>query len=358
MVQYKTPYPVIVGHEIVGEVVRVGSQAAGNHKVGDRVGVGCLADNCEGQAARVAAAAAGGTTEAGGDQDGAAPCASCAAGHEQFCARARWTYPGRHHNGDRAHGGHATYHRTPGRFAFAVPAGLASAHAATMMCAGVTMYAPLRQWGCGPGARVGIVGLGGLGHYGVLFARALGADLVVAISRREAKRAEALRLGAHDYLATMPEEAEAGADEDRDKEATGAGADKKKKKKKKQPWFAKYAGQLDLVISTVASARAPLAGYLALLRPRGTLVHVGHPDDGPFVVPPAMLVPRALNFAGACVGSAAETRAMLALAARAGLAPWVEERPMRAANQALRDLRDGKARYRLCLVNGEPAARL
>lgn len=230
-------------------------------------------------------------------------------------------------------------------FAFPIPAGLASAHAATMMCAGVTMYAPLRQWGCGPGARVGIVGLGGLGHYGVLFAQALGADLVVAISRREAKRAEALRLGAHDYLATMPEEED---DDEKDGE-------NQQKKKKKPEWFAKYAGQLDLVISTVASARAPLAGYLALLRPRGTLVHVGHPDDGPFVVPPAALVTRALNFAGSCIGSAAETRAMLEFAARANITPWVEERPMRAANQALRDLRDGKARYRLCLVNEETA---
>ena len=337
-----------MGHEIVGEVVRVGTQAAGNHKVGDRVGVGCLADNCMGQSARAAM-----KTDASG-QDGSAaapPCASCAAGHEQFCPQARWTYPGRHHNQDRAYGGHATYHRTPGRFAFPIPAGLASAHAATMMCAGVTMYAPLRQWGCGPGARVGIVGLGGLGHYGVLFARALGADLVVAISRREAKRAEALRLGAHDYLATMPESGD--DDEGEEKEAGGAANQKSKKKAKK--WFAKYAGQLDLVISTVASSRAPLAGYLALLRPRGTLVHVGHPDDGPFVVPPAALVTRALNFAGSCVGSAAETRAMLDLAARANIAPWVEERPMRDANQALRDLRDGKARYRLCLVNGEPA---
>ncbi|KAK8036332.1 GroES-like protein [Apiospora rasikravindrae] len=342
---YPAPYPIIVGHEIVGEVVRVGSQAAGGHKLGDRVGVGCLADNCEGLL--------GSPNNHDDKKKTESLCVNCgsedpAERNEQFCPHACWTYPGPHHNGDKAYGGYATYHRTPGRFAFAIPAGLSSAHAATMMCAGVTMYSPLKRWlgfcpnpdsasgGSGGGAaakgkKVGIVGLGGLGHYGVLFARAMGADLVLAISRKEAKREEALRLGAHEYLAS---------------EEGGKG------------WFKKYYGQLDLLISTVASAKAPIRAYLALLKPRGTLVHVGNPDDGPFAIdPPGALVARSLNFAGSCIGSAAEVREMLAFAAARGIAPWVEERPMREANAALRDLHAGKPRYRFCLVNAE-AARL
>ncbi|KAK9425311.1 putative Enoyl reductase (ER) domain-containing protein [Seiridium unicorne] len=291
---YPAPYPIIVGHEIVGEIVRVGSQAVGNHKVGDRVGVGCMADNCEGL--------------------NKPKCDSCAAGEEQFCPKARWTYPGPHHNGDKGYGGYATYHRCPGRFAFKVPDALASAHAATMMCAGVTMFSPLKQWECGPGKQVGIIGLGGLGHYGVLFAKAMGADTVIAISRREKKRQQALQLGADDYLAT---------EEDKG-------------------WFKKYYGQLDLLISTVASSQAPMKGYLALMKPRGTLVHVGNPDDGQFVIPPSSLIMKSLNFAGSCIGSAGETREMLQLAADKDIQPWVEERPMREANQALKDMEAGK----------------
>jgi len=118
-----------VGHEIVGEVVRVGSQAAGGHKVGDRVGVGCLADNCEGLLA----------SSSSNQKKIKGPCINCsnnedpAEKNEQFCPNARWTYPGPHHNGDKGYGGYATHHRTPGRFAFAIPQGLGSAAAATIV---------------------------------------------------------------------------------------------------------------------------------------------------------------------------------------------------------------------------------
>lgn len=321
-------------------MVRVGSQAVGGHKVGDRVGVGCLADNCEGL---LGSPNNNNNNNNKGKKQIETLCANCSSEdpadkNEQFCPHGLWTYPGPHHNGDKAYGGYATYHRTPGRFAFAIPAGLGSGHAATMMCAGVTMYSPLKRWldfnpaspaSGAKGKKVGIIGLGGLGHYGVLFARAMGADLVLAVSRKEAKREEALRLGAHDYLAS---------------EEGGKG------------WFKKYYGQLDLLVSTVASAKAPIRAYLSLLKPRGTLVHVGNPDDGPFAIdPPGALVARSLNFAGSCIGSAAEIREMLALAAERGIRPWVEERPMREANAALRDLHGGKPRYRYCLVNAEGA---
>lgn len=204
---YKTPYPVVVGHEIVGRVVRVGSKAVGDHKVGDRVGVGCLTDCCMSVQSE--------------------PCDRCAEGQENYCRKAKWTYPGPHHNGDKGWGGYATFHRCPGRFAFKIPDAIDSAQAATLMCAGVTMFAPLKHNGVGPGKSVGIVGIGGLGHYGVLLAKAMGADYVVAISRKRSKKDEALALGADDYIAT---------DED-------------------DKWDRKFRGKLDLIISTIASSK-------------------------------------------------------------------------------------------------------
>lgn len=120
-----------------------------------------------------------------------------------------------------------------------------------MMCGGVTIYSPLVRNGCGPGKKVGIVGLGGLGHFGVMFAKALGADKVVAISRKASKRTDALKMGADLYIST---------DEDPN-------------------WFKTHARSLDLLISTVSSPNMPLRGYLSLLRTHGTFIQVGAPED-------------------------------------------------------------------------------
>ncbi|KAH7033026.1 putative zinc-binding alcohol dehydrogenase [Microdochium trichocladiopsis] len=300
---YKSPYPIVVGHEIVGRVVRVGSKAVGNHKVGDRVGVGCLTDCCMSV------------------QD--KPCDRCAEGQENYCLKSRWTYPGPHHNGDKGWGGYATHHRCPGRFAFKIPDAIGSAQAATLMCAGITMYAPLKHNNIGPGKSVGIVGIGGLGHYGVLLAKAMGADRVVAISRKRSKRDEVLALGADDYIAT---------DED-------------------EKWDRKYRGKLDLVVSTIASSKAPTGSYLKMLKYKGSLVQVGNPDDGQISIPQGLLIGQKLSFSGSTIGSAGEIREMLQLAADKGIKGWVQERPMKEANQALLDIEAGKPRYRYCLVN-------
>jgi alcohol dehydrogenase (NADP+) len=280
------------------------------------------------------------------------PCERCFEGQENYCPKARWTYPGPHHNGDKGYGGYATHHRCPGRFAFKIPDALESTQAATLLCAGITMYAPLKHNGCGPGKKIGLVGLGGLGHYGVLLAKAMGADQVIAISRKDSKRAEALALGADDYLAT----------EDDPK------------------WDRKYRKSLDLVIATVASAKvsqpmgaffafritiprrpkslctnisqkAPTGSYMKLLKYRGALVQVGNPDDGKFIVPPNPMLANKLSFSGSVIGSAEETRELLQLAADKGIRAWIQERPMRSANQALLDIKAGKPRYRYCLVN-------
>lgn len=146
-----------------------------------------------------------------------------------------------------SYGGYADYNRTNGHFVFKIPDALPSEFAAPMLCGGITMYSPLRNNGCGPGKRVGIVGVGGLGHFGVLFAKALGAEKVVGISRKASKRDEVLALGADEYIAT---------DDDED-------------------WANKHARSLDLIVSTVSSAKMPLDGYINLLAPHSTLVQVG-----------------------------------------------------------------------------------
>ncbi|KAI8650045.1 hypothetical protein LRP88_14866 [Fusarium phalaenopsidis] len=176
-----TEYPICVGHELVGIAVRVGSQASNGIRPGDRVGVGTQADACLGR-----------------DK----PCEWCSQDKENYCSRATYKYAGVHRNGAPTMGGHAPYHRAASHFVFKIPDGLESASAASMLCACITTYAPLRQHGAGPGMRIGIVGLGGLGHFAVLWAKALGVDKVAVVSRSESKKRDALALGADLYIAT------------------------------------------------------------------------------------------------------------------------------------------------------------
>ncbi|OAQ88789.1 NADP-dependent alcohol dehydrogenase [Purpureocillium lilacinum] len=303
----KAPYPVVVGHEIVGVAVRVGSQAEGNIKVGDLVGVGAQSDSCLGR-----------------DDGPSFKCAECAERSENYCTRSVVTYASRHRNGDKSYGGYARYHRCPSHFVFKIPDGLAPEFAAPMLCGGVTVYSPLKHFGAGPGKRVGIVGVGGLGHFAVLFAKALGADEVVGISRRASKRQEALDLGCTDYIAT---------EDDKD-------------------WETKNARRLDLIISTVSSPKMPFSGYLGLLRLDGTLVQVGLPE-GELPFRPSSLTGARRRVAGSGIGSPDEIREMLQLAVDKKVEPWVEKRPMSDANQAIIDFEAGKPRFRYVLVNEE-----
>lgn len=199
-----TTWPLTVGHEIVGVAVRVGSEVKTGIKVGDRVGVGAQGDSCQSRYGK---------------------CAECDIGEENYCDKIVWAYNSKHFNGDINTGGYATHHRSPGHFVVKIPDGLDSAQAAPMLCGGVTMFRPLKQHKVKAGMSVGIVGVGGLGHYGVLYAKALGAR-VIGISRRESKREEVMSLGADGYIATADE----------------------------KDWVAKHAKSLDLIISTVASA--------------------------------------------------------------------------------------------------------
>ncbi|KAE8350710.1 chaperonin 10-like protein [Aspergillus coremiiformis] len=298
-----TKYPACVGHEIVGIAVRVGSKAVGGIQVGDRVGVGAQSDSCLGRLS--------------GD------CAECAMGWEQYCAqKIVGTYNGVHLNGGKSYGGYAVYNRTPSKFVFKIPEAVASADAAPMLCGGVTVYSPLKHNGCGPGMRVGIVGVGGLGHFGVLFAKALGAEKVVAISRRVGKRVDALEMGADVYIATDDE----------------------------PDWAVKYARSLDLIVCTVSSSKMPMAEYVGLLATNGRFVQVGLPEDGNLFANVRNLG-RRVKVEGSSIGSPSEIREMLELAGEKGVKPWVEEVPMKDANKAIVDMHEGKARYRYVLVN-------
>ncbi|KFA61074.1 hypothetical protein S40285_06343 [Stachybotrys chlorohalonatus IBT 40285] len=298
----RVKYPVCVGHEIVGKVVRVGSETVGNLQVGDRVGVGAQNDSCQNRAGH---------------------CEECSSGLESYCSKFVDTYGMPHWNGGMSMGGHGKYHRVPSRFVIKIPDELDSADVAPMLCGGITMYAPLKHHGCGPGKTVGILGVGGLGHFGILFAKALGADKVVGISRSEGKREEVLKMGADAYIATATE----------------------------KDWETKYDRTLDIIVSTVSSANMALDSYLRLLKYNGTLVQVGAPDDGGLTFNPFSLMDRRTKITSSKVGSPAEIVEMLELAKKNKIKPWVQVRPMGEANQAIVDLEEGKARYRYVLVN-------
>ncbi|PLB48411.1 GroES-like protein [Aspergillus steynii IBT 23096] len=298
-----TQYPCCVGHEIVGTAVRVGSKAEGNIKVGDVVGVGAQNDSCQGRK---------------GD------CEACASGLEQYCPNNMvGTYNSTHLNGGKSYGGYALYHRAPSHFVIKVPDNISPSAAAPMMCGGITTYSPLRHNGCGPGKTVGIIGVGGLGHFGIMFAKALGADRVVAISRKDNKREDALKLGADAYIAT---------DDDKD-------------------WVQNNSRSLDLIVSTVSSSKMPLVDYISLLKTNGNFVQLGVPEDGALAIPAAALIMKRVKFGGSLIGSPSEIREMLELAAEKNVQTWVQERPMQDANQAVVDMDAGKARYRYVLVN-------
>ncbi|KAK0642967.1 alcohol dehydrogenase-like protein [Cercophora newfieldiana] len=297
-----TLYPCCVGHEIVGRVVRVGNQVT-HLKLGDRVGVGAQADSCQGRL---------------GD------CEACASGMENYCPKRRVdTYNSKHLNGSKSYGGYATYYRGPAHFVIKIPDAIPSHEAAPMLCAGVTTYTPLRFHGAGPGKKVGVIGLGGLGHFAVMWAKALGSDSVTVVSRSSSKKADAMKLGATDFIATGEE----------------------------PNWEKKHASTLDIIISTVSNSDMPLMKYLSLLRLDGTFVQVGAPDDGLPTIGQFPLIMKRLKITGSMIGSPGDIREMLQLAVEKGVRPWVEVVPMREANRGIVEMERGVPRYRFALAN-------
>ncbi|KAI2080948.1 hypothetical protein LOZ36_006342 [Ophidiomyces ophidiicola] len=302
-----TNYPCVVGHEIVGHIARVGSSVRSLNspskdlKVGDRVGVGAQCSSCL-----------------------KADCEECTSGLEHYCPRGTGTYNSKFADGSKSYGGYAKYWRGPAYFVFKIPDALPSELAAPLLCGGITMFSPLLKNGAGPGKSVGIIGIGGLGHMGLLFAKAMGCDRVVAISRTNSKRADALDgLGADDFIAT---------DEDRG-------------------WAKKHANSLHFIISTVSSGNMPLSQYLRLLKRNGSFIQVGAPEDPFPSFKVGTMIMKGTVIAGSQLGSPGEIRQMLDLAANKRVLPWVQQRSMSDVNNALEDMDAGKARYRYVLTN-------
>ncbi|RVX70513.1 hypothetical protein B0A52_05164 [Exophiala mesophila] len=296
-----TSYPLCVGHEIVGRVVRVGTKVK-DIKLGDRVGVGAQSYACQNR---------------NGD------CEACADDLTPHCPRNVNTYGGRWPGGSTSQGGYADYWRGNSSCVIKIPDQISSEHAAPMLCGGITACRPLFTHGAGPGKKVGIIGIGGLGHFGIMGAKALGCSEVVAISRTASKKADAMKMGATKFIAT---------DEDRD-------------------WARKHSRSLDLIVCTVSSPKLPLEMYLQLLRLKGAFVQIGAPED---VLPPVSafsLMSKACTLTGSLIGSPNDIRRMLNLFVETGVRTWNNNYSMRDANKALIDFEAGRPRYRLVLVN-------
>ncbi|MBI2572039.1 MAG: NAD(P)-dependent alcohol dehydrogenase [Candidatus Schekmanbacteria bacterium] len=278
-------YPLVAGHEIVGTVVALGDRVV-TPELGARVGIGWQRGCC-------------------------GSCEWCLTGDQNLCPASRATCVGHH-------GGYATRVRCDAAFAVPIPGALAPAMAAPLLCGGVTVYAPLVQFGVRPAHSVGVIGIGGLGHLAIRFARAFGCR-VTAFSSSPEKAAEAARFGAHDFVTTQ-----------------GDGGLKK------------AAGTVDFLIST-ASADLSWPDYVDLLRPNGTLCIVGA-SPGPVQVSATALILGRRSIRGSAIGSPPLIREMLSFAARNEVVPQIEILPLRQVNDALDKVRANRARYRMVLA--------
>lgn len=288
-----TVYPCVPGHEIIGRVTSVGS-AVSRYKPGDRVGVGCMVD---------------------ADPD----CPQCRAGLEQFSPTAALTYgaPDRHGTAPVTYGGYSDSIVVDERFVLRVPEALDPAGAAPLLCAGITTWSPLRYWKVGPGSRVGVVGLGGLGHMAVKFAKAFGAHVIV-FTTSPGKRDDALRLGADEVVVTRE---------------TGA--------------MAKLAGTLDFILDTV-SADHDVNPLLALLRPGGNMTMVGVPPN-PVQVVAFSLIGGRKSLSGSLIGGIAETQEMLDFCGEHGITSDVEVIAIQQVNEAYERLLKADVKYRFTI---------
>ncbi|WP_193614489.1 alcohol dehydrogenase catalytic domain-containing protein [Nocardioides lijunqiniae] len=286
------PFPVVPGHEIVGVVSEVGSDVT-RHQVGDRVGVGCMVNSC-------------------------GECVNCRNGDEQYCVDGMvGTYAVTDRDGTTTQGGYSTHVVVDADYVLSVPDGLDPAAAAPLLCAGITTYAPLRHWNAGPGKKVAVVGLGGLGHMAVKIAHALGAEVTV-LSQSLKKQEDGLRLGADDYFATSDPDT-----------------------------FEQLAGRFDLIVNTV-SASIDISAYLGLLAVDGTLVNVGAPAD-PLPVQAMSLISGRRSFAGSMIGGIALTQEMLDFCAEHGLGAEVEVIAADQVNEAYERVLASDVRYRFVI---------
>jgi uncharacterized zinc-type alcohol dehydrogenase-like protein len=286
-------FPMVPGHEIAGVVTEVGS-AVTKFTVGDHAGVGCFVDSCR-------------------------ECENCKAGLEQYCrGHMSVTYNGREADQQTpTYGGYSSAIVVDENYALIIPASLGLDVAAPLMCAGISLYSPLHNWGAGPGVRVGIVGLGGLGHMGVKIAHAMGAE-VTLISHSPNKEADALRLGADHFLLST------------DKEATKA---------------ARYS--FDLIINTVA-VKIDLDRYMSLLALDGTMVMVGIPEEA-LSLRTFTLIAGRRSLTGSNIGGIKETQEMLNFCAEHGFGSDVEIIDIKDVNTAWERVINSDVKYRFVI---------
>ncbi len=284
-------YPLVPGHEIAGTVEAVGAEVT-KHSVGDRVGVGCMVNSC-------------------------GECDACVAGEEQYCASMIGTYNALDRDGTWTQGGYSTHIVVTEDFVLRIPEGISLDVAAPLLCAGITLYSPLRHWNAGPGTRVGIIGLGGLGHMGVKLAHAMGAEVTV-FSRSDAKQRDALELGADHYANTGEADT-----------------------------FKRLAGSFNLIINTV-SAAIDMNAYLGLLGLDGTLVNVGAPSEQ-LSVHAFSLIPHRRSWAGSMIGGIRETQEMLDFCAEHGLGADIELIGGEQIDAAWDRVVEGDVRYRFVI---------
>jgi uncharacterized zinc-type alcohol dehydrogenase-like protein len=287
-----TVYPIVPGHEIVGRVTQVGS-AVTKYKPGDLAAVGCMVES-----------------------DGT--CPQCEAGLEQFCPNVIFTYnsPDKHLGGV-TYGGYSDSIVVDQRFVLRVPSNLDLAGVAPLLCAGITTYSPLRHWGVTQGKKVGVVGLGGLGHMGVKFAHAFGAHVVVFTTSPN-KKADALRLGADEVVVSR------NADE-----------------------MQQHAGSFDFILDTV-SAEHDINAYLNLLRRDGSITLVGIPEK-PLEVWAFSLIIARRNLSGSSIGGIAETQEMLNFCGEHNITADVEVIPIQKVNEAYERLLKSDVKYRFSI---------
>ncbi len=289
-----TVYPCVPGHEILGKVTAVGKDVTG-FAVGSRAAVGCLVDSCR-------------------------TCTDCKDGLEQYCTGGTYyTYNSPDpHTGKVTYGGYSQSVVVDRDFVLRVPENLDPAGAAPLLCAGITTYSPLRRWGAGPGKKVGVVGLGGLGHMGVKLAHALGAHVVV-LTTSPGKADDARRLGADEVVVT------------RDGGSTKA-----------------HAGSFDFILDTVAAPH-DLDALVALTRRDGTLCLVGVPDRPHPPIHPGNLIFRRRAIAGSLIGGIRETQEMLDFCGERGIVADVERIPMQKIDEAYERMLRSDVKYRFSI---------
>lgn len=291
----RTTYPIVPGHEIVGTVSAVGDKVT-RHKAGDRVAIGCMVDSC-------------------------LECAHCESDLEQYCQQGMvGTYNGTdRRDGSTTFGGYSERIVCREEFVLKVPDALPMAEAAPLLCAGITSYSPLRTWNVGPGSKVAVAGLGGLGHMGVKLAAAMGAEVTV-LSRSESKREDAEKLGAHDFLNT-----------------TDRAAMKAKR------------GYFDMVLNTIPVRHDPTP-YLHLLRIDGVQVLVGMIEMMPEIHSGVLLGRKVLTGSG--IGGLAETQEMLDFCAEKGILPEIETIAMQDIQTAYDRMEASDIKYRFVIDMG------